>query len=81
MNIRSIILSRLGIITGVLLLGVSPLAAGQSDAQKPEQSLVVAGTGKKSSKTNIIYRPPPCGAPSGRVGGGTRGAPTRNRPS
>ena len=76
MNGNSTTLWRIGIISGVLLLAVSPFATGQPGAQKPEPSLVVAGAGKKSSKTNIIYRPPCRGAPVRRVGGGTRGSNT-----
>ncbi len=73
MSSRSTKLARLSVLSGVLLLAVSPFAAGQSDPQKPEPSLAVAGAGKKSSKTEIVYRPPQRGAPARRVSGGTRG--------
>ena len=73
MNSISTILSRLGMISGVLLLAVSPFATGQPDTQEPEPSVVVASAATKPSNTKIIYRPPCVGAPVGRVGGGTRG--------
>ena len=74
MNSACAILTRFGIIFGVLLLAVTQFAAGQSDAQKPEPALLIADPGKKSLTTKIVYRPPPRGAPVQRVSGSTRGS-------
>ena len=73
MNSTSTVLWRIGIVSSVLLLAVSPFATGQTDVHKPEPSLAVVDAGKKSSKIQIIYRPPRRDAPIRRVGGGTRG--------
>ena len=74
MSSTSAKLARLGVLSGLLLLVVSPFAAGQSDVQSPERSLPAADAGKKTPTTRFIYRPPPRGAPSRRVSGGTRGS-------
>jgi Domain of Unknown Function (DUF928) len=67
----------------VLLTGFALLASslpGIADERKGGTQPPAAGSETKAPQSAAvpIYKPPPRGAPSGRVGGGTRGAPGRD---
>jgi hypothetical protein len=68
---RTIVLATLA---GLLLLGP---AAGGVSAQQPKPQAPARESTTKASPAPV-YKPPLRGAPGGRVGGGTRGAPGRD---
>ena len=57
---------------GMLALGPISLGFAADEQQKGSQSTKIESSEKKSA-TVPVYKPPPRGAPGGRVGGGTRG--------
>ena len=57
---------------GMLALGPISLGFAADEQQKGSQAGKIVSSEKKSA-TVPVYKPPPRGAPGGRVGGGTRG--------
>ena len=60
------------IAAGMLALGPMSLGFAADEQQKSSPAGKIESSGKKSA-TVPVYKPPPRGAPGGRVGGGTRG--------
>jgi len=63
----------LAVATGLVSISVGAWASGEKGAAEPVKKLSPAAT----SIAKPSYKPPLRGAPSGRVGGGTRGASER----
>ena len=60
------------IAAGMLAFGPVSFGFAADEQQKESQPRKIESSGKKSA-TVPVYKPPPRGAPGGRVGGGTRG--------
>jgi hypothetical protein len=68
--------ARDGILYGILLLALSPVALGQSAPGSQDRPLLLADTSESSTPKSLVYTPPRRGAPVRRVGGGTRTSDT-----